>query len=394
MGGRLRPRAVPAISLCGVGVRRSPAGLLSSCRARAASTWGAGRRSFAVIDTHCEGEPARIVVGGMPTVPGDTMFEKRNYMMEHMDELRTMLITEPRGYPCQNANVILPPTRPEAAYGFVILEQNKIYPAMSGHNTICTATALLETGMIPMVEPVTSFVLEAPAGLIEIDAACSNGKATEIILKNQPAFVAPGGLDVAIDVPTFGKVSVDVAYGGMWYCIVDAEAMGLELTPASGKEICRLGEMVKVACREQFPVQHPLIDYPGCDIMVFRGPPSPGSGATSKNAVVMSNGVLDWDRPETWTAMIDRSPCGTGTCAVMASLWARGELAIGEDFIHESIVGTTFTGRLHGETTVGDEPAVVPTVAGQAWITQHCTVVVDPTDPFPHGYTVGDIWLE
>ena len=261
---------------------------------RAASSWGAGPRSFQVIDTHCEGEPARIVVGGMPTVPGDTMFEKRNYMMEHMDDLRTMLITEPRGYPCQNADVILPPTLPEAAFGYVILEQNKIYPAMSGHNTICAATALLETGMIPMVEPVTSFTLEAPAGLIEIDAACSNGKATEITLKNQPAFVAPGGLDVKINVPTFGEVSVDVAYGGMWYCIVDAQSMGLVLSPASGKEICRLGEMVKVACREQFPVNHPLFEYPGCDIMVFRGPPTPGSGATSKNAVVMSNGVLDW----------------------------------------------------------------------------------------------------
>ena len=144
--------------------------------------------------------------------------------------------------------------------GQVILEQNKIYPAMSGHNTICTATALLETGMIPMTEPTTTFTLEAPAGPIEIEAACSGGKATEITLKNQPAFV--GHLGVTVDVPTFGKVPVDIAYGGMWYCIVEAAAMGLELTPARGKDICRLGEMVKIACQEQYPVNHPEFDYP------------------------------------------------------------------------------------------------------------------------------------
>ena len=140
----------------------------------------------------------------------------------------------------------------------------------------------------------------------------------------QPAFVAPGGLDVKIDVPTFGEVTVDVAYGGMWYCIVDAASIGLELTPAHGKEICRLGEMIKVACREQFPVNHPEFEYPGCDILVFRGTPTPGSGATAKNAVVMSNGVLDWERPETWTAMIDRSPCGTvGTLVLRGALLIR-----------------------------------------------------------------------
>ena len=145
---------------CARAALRRPQRQLHRQQRRVASSWGAGIRSFQVIDTHCEGEPARIVVGGMPSVPGETMFDKRNYMMEHMDDLRTMLITEPRGYPCQNADVILPPTLPGAAYGFVILEQNKIYPAMSGHNTICTATALLETGMIPMVEPVTKFALE------------------------------------------------------------------------------------------------------------------------------------------------------------------------------------------------------------------------------------------
>ena len=139
-------------------------------------------------------------------------------------------------------------------------------------------------------------------------------------------------------------------------------------------------------------MKHPEIDYAGCDILCFRAPPTPGSGAHARNAVVMSNGTLDWERPETWTAMIDRSPCGTGTSAVMAMLHARGQLAIGEEFVHESIVGTQFVGKLVGETSVGGKAAVVPEVSGQAWITQHCQVVVHPTDPFPEGYTVGDIW--
>lgn len=327
-------------------------------------------------------------------MPGATTMEKRGYMMEHLDHLRKLLLLEPRGYPCQNANVILPPSHPDALFGYVVMEQNKIYPAMSGHNTICVATALLETGMVPMEEPVTKFKLESPGGLIEVTATCKNGKATDITLLNQPAFVAPGGLGKKVKVPTFGDVVVDIAYGGMWYAIVDAPSIGLDLVPENGKEICRLGEMIKVATREQHPVNHPEFDYPGTDILVFRAPASPGSGASSKNSVVMSNGELDWEKPSTWSGMIDRSPCGTGTCAVMAAMHARGELAIGQEFVHESIVGTKFVGLLHGETTVGGIPAVTPSVSGQAWITQLATVILDPTDPFPEGYTVGDIWSE
>ena len=191
----------------------------------------------------------------------------------------------------------------------------------------------------------------------------------------------------------------------MFYVIVDAASVGLRLEPAHGKQICRLGEMIKIATREQHPVNHPEFDYPGPDIIVFREPAerrpaTAGKPASlrARNAVVMSNGTLDWDRQETWTGMLDRSPCGTGTCAVMAALHARGELRVGEDFVHESIIGTEFVGRLLEETTLrrrragGSTRAVVPTIAGRAWITQHATVICDPTDPFPEGYTVGDIW--
>ncbi|CAK0849020.1 unnamed protein product [Prorocentrum cordatum] len=300
-------------------LRRPAAGGAIRPASAVAAGASSGRRVLQVVDCHAAGEPARVVVGGLPTVPGATMLEKRAHVMEHLDGLRKLLITEPRGYPCQNANLVFPAADPRAAFGFVILEQNKIYPAMSGHNTMCVATALLETGMVPMVEPVTEFVLEAPGGLIrKITAACSNGKATDIRFMNQPAFVAPQCLDLEVEVPQLGTVRLDVAWGGgMWYAVVDAAPLGLELLPMH-EELCRAGEMIKVATREQHQVNHPEFDYPGPDIMVFRGP-AVSPKASARNVVVMSNGVLDWQRPATWTGMIDRSPCGTGTCAVMAT---------------------------------------------------------------------------
>ena len=354
-----------------------------------------GTRRLQVIDCHAGGEPARVVVGGLPHVPGASAAHKRTHMLERMDGLRKLLMLEPRGYPCQNVNYIVPPTHPDAAFGFVIAEQNRIYPMMSGHNTICVVTALLETGMVPMAEPVTRFALEAPAGLIPIEAECAHGRVTSVTLRNQPAFCRRRDMDLSIDVPTFGRVRLDVAYGGMFYAIVDAASVGLTLAPAHGREISRLGEMIKVAAREQHPVNHPQFDYPGPDILCFREPAA--AGRPARNAVVMSNGVLDWERPETWTGMLDRSPCGTGTCAVMAMLHARGELGIGEDFVHESIVGSQWVGRLHRTAAVGvgtdDElVGVEPSVRGRGWITQHATVVCDPSDPFQEGFTVGDIW--
>jgi len=348
-----------------------------------------GTRMLTTVDCHCGGEPARVVTGGMPHVPGKTMYEKRQYIMDNLDHIRKILLLEPRGYPCQNADIILPPTVEGAAFGFVVAEQNKIYPLMSGHNTICVATALLETGMIPM-QPETEFTLEAPGGLVNIKAKCENGKALSISIENVPSFVEHIGVEV--DVPEIGKVTVDVAYGGMWYCIVDAASVGLTLVPERGKDICRIGEMIKTACREQYPVNHPEFEYPGCDIMAFRGPPLENTDGHAQNAVVMSNGKLDWNRKETWTGMIDRSPCGTGTSAIMAQMWHKKELKVGEEFRHQSIVGSVFVGKILRETEINGRPAMVPEITGRAWITQYCQVVVDPSDPFPEGYTVGDIW--
>jgi len=229
----------------------------------ARSPWGASTTQLRVVDAHCAGEPARVVVGGVPPIHGRSVRDQRATFMETMDGYRKLLLTEPRGYPCQNANIIVPPSEehPEAAYGFIILEQNNIYPAMSGHNCICVATVLLETGMIPMEHPITKFQLEAPIGLVDIEAECADGKVLAVKLRNAPAFV--GALDVTVDVPEIGPVQVDIVFGGMWYVIVDAESVGLELTSANGKEICRLGEMIKVATRTQHPVTHPEMDYPG-----------------------------------------------------------------------------------------------------------------------------------
>lgn len=208
-------------------------------------------------------------------------------------------------------------------------------------------------------------------------------------LRNVPSWLEKR--DVVFNVPDdVGKVTLDIAFGGMWYAIVDAGSIGLDLRPENGKRICRVGEMIKVAAREQSPVNHPEYDYPGPDIIVFTAPG--GGGCDGRNVLVMSNGKLRWDAPETWTGMIDRSPCGTGTCAVMAARHALGRQGIGEPFVHQSIVGTRFTGRLVEEVEVAGRRAVVPEITGSAWITQHCQVVVHPDDPFPEGYTVGDIW--
>lgn len=270
---------------------------------------------------------------------------------------------------------------------------------MSGHNTICVATVLLETGMVEMKEGLVEFVLEAPGGLVPIQATCKNGKVLDVKFHNYPAFCHH--LDITVTVPHLGNVICSVAYGGMHYCVVDVEEneevlQGMKITPSQGKTICRYGEMIKTACREQYPVNHPDMDYPGCDILAFISSNPDHKTSTALNTVVMSNGVLDWEKPDTWTGMLDRSPCGSGTCAIMAVKHAKSLLKVGEPFRHESIVGTVFVGEILEETTVkvGGEQvkAIKPTISGRAWITQFCQVVVDPTDPFRAGYTVGDIW--
>lgn len=341
------------------------------------------------VDAHACGEPGRVITGGVINVPGETMFEKKKWLETQGDDLRKRMLREPRGYPASNCNLILPPTHPDADAGFVIMEQSE-YPPMSGTNTICVTTVLLETGMLAMKEPVTELVLESPAGLIPVRAEVDCGKVTQVTFENVPAFAVH--LDANVDVPNLGTVTVDVAYGGMFYVISDAEPLGLSLTPDEGRDIVRISEMIKAATQEQLPVVHPENPEIAGVTIAQLSAPSRRADADARNAVTVSIGALDWDRPSTWTGALDRSPCGTGTCAKMAVLHAKGELPLKQDFRHEGILGTVFTGRLIGETRVGPYPGVIPTLSGQAWITGFSNYVVDPSDPFPCGFTVGDIW--
>ncbi|HWC99037.1 MAG TPA: proline racemase family protein [Candidatus Sulfopaludibacter sp.] len=326
------------------------------------------------VDAHACGEPGRVITGGVLDVPGRTMFEKMKHLESKADHIRLRMLREPRGYPALCCNVILPPTHPEADAGYVIMEQVE-YPPMSGTNTICVVTVLIETGMVAAVEPVTRLKLETPAGLISVDAEVHNGKVRQVKFRNVPAFAAY--LDRPVEVAGLGTVTVDVAYGGMFYVIADAAPFGLTLAPGDAREIVRIAELIKTAAREQLPVAHP--ENPG-----IAGVSIAELTCGRKNAVVVSTAA--------GSGVLDRSPCGTGTCARMAVLHAKGKLPLNEDFVHEGILGTKFTGRLVEETRVGPYAAVVPTLSGQAWITGFAHYVLDPEDPFPEGFTVGDIW--
>ena len=346
-------------------------------------------RVIQAVDAHAAGEPGRVIVGGVLDVPGASMFEKMTWLQANADDLRLRMLREPRGYPAANCNLILPATTPEAAAGYVIMEQVE-YPGMSGTNTICVTTVLLETGMIPMTEPITELTLESPAGLIRLRCECRDGKVLSVTFRNVPAFATH--LDAVVEVPTLGTVTVDVAYGGMFYVIADAEPFGLRLTPDEGRDITRITELIKAAAAEQLPVVHPeQPGFAGITIGQLSGPAHDPANSR-RNAVTVSTGRLDFDRPSTWTGAIDRSPCGTGTSAKMAVLHAKGQLKVGDRFRHEGILGTVFVGEVVEETAVGTFRAIVPTITGSAWITGFASYVLDPGDPFPEGFTVGDIW--
>lgn len=337
-------------------------------------------RTLSVVGCHAEGEVGNVVVGGMPPVPGATMFDKKRYLETHLDGLRKFLLFEPRGGAANNANIVLPSNNPAAAMGYVILESTE-YPPMSGSNTICVATVLLETGMLPMTEPLTELTLESPAGLIRLACRCRDGKVTQVKLTNQPSFALH--LDRTIEVEGIGSLTVDVGYGGMTFVHVDAGRLGFRLTPDESRDLCTVGQRIKGAADAQLPCVHPENpEIRGITIMQFMGPlRRDATGLTARNAVVVSPGRND------------RSPCGTGTSARLALMHAKGLIRPGETFDHESLIGTHFLGEIVETTRVGPYPAVVTTVAGQAWITGLHQYGLDPTDPFPEGYTLSDTWL-
>ncbi len=346
-------------------------------------------RKITAVDIHADGMPGRVITAGVDDVPGATMLDKARYLEAHGDDLRKVMLNEPRGYPASCCNLVLPSSDPAAAFGYVIMEHVE-YPAMSGSNTICVATVLIETGMVEVTEPLTRFTLEAPAGLIEIRATVRDGKATSITFRNVPAFVAH--LDVPVEIPSVGTVTADIAWGGMFYAIADASDFGLDLTPDEGAEIVRFGSMLTLAASEQYPVHHPLDPSLAGVTISQLSAPARSAANDLRNAVTMSTGQAHWDKPASFTGCLDRSPCGTGTSARMATLHARDQLPLGADFRHESITDTVFIGRLVETTDLAGVPAVVPEITGHAWITGFADYVVDATDPFPTGFTVGDIW--
>src|SRR5438105_4490598 len=334
------------------------------------------RRGITVVGCHAGGEIGNVVVGGVLPPAGATVFEQMQALARD-DSLRRLLLREPRGSVAAHANLIVPPTRDGCDAGYIIMEPTE-YPAMSGSNTICVATVLLETGMVEMREPETTLRLEAPAGVVEVNAACRNGRCESVELTNVPCFAER--LDAQLEVDGLGTLIVDVAFGGMWYAIADAQALGFSLEPSEARELSLVGDRIRAAAREQLPCTHPEnLEIAGVSIVQI-AERWQGVGAVTRNAVVVAPGRLD------------RSATGTGLSARMAVLHARGVMHTGDAMTHASVIGSTFDGRIVSETTVGEKPAIVPAIRGSAWITGTSQVFVDPTDPFPEGYLLSDTW--
>lgn len=328
------------------------------------------------VDAHAEGEPSRIVVGGVLDVRGATMLEKMRHLEREGDDLRRLLLFEPRGSAPLSLDVVLPPTHPEADAGFLIME-SETYEGMSGSNTINTATVLLETGILPMREPVTEIVLEAPAGLVRVRADCRGGRCERVTFENVPSFALH--LDAPVEVPGIGELRVDVAYGGAFCAFVDAEALGYAIVPEEARALAELGERIRPAVVEQVEIAHPAEPALGVlSFVVFTA--APRAGGDARNATVVAPGRLD------------RSATGTATSARLAVLAARGLVEDGDPFVNESVIGTRFEGRIAGRTDVGGTEAIVPAISGRGWITGTHQFVLDPDDPFPEGFRLPDTW--
>jgi proline racemase len=334
------------------------------------------QRVITVVGCHAGGEIGNVVVGGVLPPPGSSVFDQMQSLARD-DSLRRLLLREPRGSVAAHANLIVPATREDCAAGFIIMEPTE-YPAMSGSNTICVATVLLETGMVEMREPATTVRLEAPAGVVEVAARCKDGKCESVEITNVPCFA--DRLDAPLELEGVGTITVDVAFGGMWYAIADARELGFALEPQEARDLSLVGERIRAAAREQLPCSHPENPEISGVSIVEIAEPWRGVGKTSKNAVVVAPGRLD------------RSATGTGLSARMAALHARGAMRVGDGMTHASVLGTTFDGRIVAETTVGERAAIVPAIRGSAWITGITQLVVDPTDPFPEGYLLTDTW--
>jgi proline racemase len=329
-----------------------------------------------VVDAHAEGEIGRVITGGVLDLPGRTMLDKMRHLNGVDDRIRRFALLEPRGAAQMSANLLLPPSRPDAAAGFIVMQPDACH-AMSGSNAMCVTTVLLETGMLPLKEPQTRVVLDTPAGLVVATASCREGRCERVTLDLVPSFVEHLGQPLEIE--GVGTLRVDVAYGGDYFCLVDAAACGFGIAPGEAREMVALARRIKRAARQQIRVHHPEIpDLREIGFVMFcaRG----DAGAPLRNGNVIHPGRLD------------RSPCGTGTAARLAVMHARGEIQVGQAVEMRSVIDSRFDARIVATTTVGGRPAVVPQISGRAWIYALSQLGIDPTDPYPLGFTLADTW--
>ena len=335
-------------------------------------------RTVHVISAHAEGEVGDVIVGGVLPPPGDTLWEQSRWIAQD-GNLRNFVLNEPRGGVFRHVNLLVPPKHPEADAAFIIMEPEDT-PPMSGSNSICVATVLLDGGIIPMQEPRTHLVLEAPGGLVRVRADCRDGKAERIHVQNLPSFAA--ALDLTLEVEGIGTLAVDTAYGGDSFVMVDATALGFTLTQSEAHDIATLGVRITNAANEQLGFAHPENpDWRHISFCLFAGPLEQGSqGLETSAAVAIQPGK------------VDRSPTGTALCARMAVLHSRGQMRIGDRLTARSVIGSTFSGTILGETRVGNRPAILPEISGRGWITGIHQHMLDPSDPWPEGYRLSDTW--
>ena len=335
------------------------------------------KRTLTVVGCHAEGEIGDVVTGGLLPPAGATMFEKMQTMRRDHDGVRRFLLCEPRGHVGRHVNILVPPTRADCQAGVIIMEPTEYVP-MSGSNLICTVTVLLETGILAMSEPETVVTVDTPAGPVRATAQCRDGKCVSVRFENVASFV--DRLDATLELAGRGTIQVDIGYGGMFYAMFDATTLGFAIAPDEARDLAVLGEEIRLAARAQLSVVHPENpEIAGVSIVQLHRP-FLGPGIPTRNTCIVAPGRSD------------RSPTGTGTCARMAVLHARGQMRVGETLVHESIIGSRFLGRIVGETTIKGRPAILPTLEGRAWITGLHTYLLDPDDPYPEGYVLGDTW--
>ena len=328
-------------------------------------------RTIQAIDSHTAGEATRIVVGGIPNIKGNTMPEKKQYLEDHLDHIRTAIMLEPRGHNDMFGSVMTQPCDPDADFGIIFMDGGG-YLNMCGHGSIGAMTVAVETGVVPMEEPVTKVVMEAPAGIIKGDVKVENGKVQSVSIFNVPAFLYKK--DQEVELPGVGKVKFDISFGGSFFAIVNAGQLGLKIEPKNAAKLTDLAMELRDIINRDIEIQHPTLEHiKTVDLVEIWDEPT-NKKATYKNVVIFGQG------------QVDRSPCGTGTSAKLATLHARGELKEGEKFVYESILGTLFEGEIVGTTKVGEFDAVLPKITGSAYMTGFNNFLIDEDDPVKYGF--------